>query len=435
MSQKRWDIEEIELLRLQINDLQQQREIYNSGVKKLGKIFFREVLTVLKHKLNKKNNKKTLESNFLTVNPNFKPYSIQTKKDLSSSKLPKILHVIPDFGTGGSQQLIVDLIEGLNQYTHEIAVRIDKGEIQGYIGVTVHNCSSLYSLEGFKSLLEIVKPDIVHVHYWGRWEDGYWEWKWYHHVFQGSFAYGCAVIENCNNPLMPYLNNKIKKYVYVSKYAKDTFGVKKLPNKVIYPGSNFSYFHRAGSQPEPNTIGMVYRLDQDKLNQYSIDPLIRTVQKRPGTKALVVGGGYYLELFKQKVADAGLEKQFTFPGYVAYEHLADYYRQMAIFVAPVHKESFGQVTPFAMNMAIPVVAYNVGALEEILVNQDVLAPEQDVEAMSDILVNLLNDQNKRITIGAYNQARAQSLFSVQTMVSEYRDVYQAALSANEPVVN
>ena len=41
---------------------------------------------------------------------------------------------------------------------------------------------------------------------------------------------------------------------------------------------------------------------------------------------------------------------------------------MAAFVAPVHSESFGHVSVFAMGMELPVAGYNVGALEEILVS-------------------------------------------------------------------
>jgi glycosyltransferase involved in cell wall biosynthesis len=338
---------------------------------------------------------------------------------------PKILHMIPFFVTGGSQQLIIDLIEGLSdQYIHEIALMTNHPN-QGYVGVPIHDSTTAQSPEAIAALLQGIGPDVVHVHYYGQWPHFF--WHWYHKVFQGAAAYGRPIIENCNIPYMPYYHEAIARYVYVSEYARDTFGVREMANQVIYPGSNFSFFERAGTQPDPDTIGMVYRLDYDKLNKRAIEPFIRAVQKRPQTKVLIVGGGQQLEHFQQKVADAGLQSQFTFTGYVAYEKLAELYRQMAVFVAPVYSESFGQVTPFAMNMGIPVAAYNIGALEEILANPDVLALGDDAEALSDIVVSLLDNPARREQIGAFNKVRAAELFTVETMVTAYRQVYQSLL--------
>ena len=424
---------------MRLSSFEQRLEKYE-GTKKLAIAFWRALTASLRNKLARLLPGQIAKAgptvDFSAANPNFKPYEIRLHPQSAGGSVarPKILHVIPVFSTGGSQQLVVDLIEGLSrEYIHELFVR-DKSRGIGYVGVPVHETPHLKDEQSFQVILETLRPDIVHVHYWGR-RDEYIDWKWYHNVFQGSAAYGCRVIENCNNPLTPYFHGSINRYVYVSEYARDTFGVRHLPNKVIYPGSNFSFFDRGNSMPDPDTIGMVYRLDQDKLNEFSIAPLISALQRRPRTKALVVGGGYYLELFRQKVAAAGLTERFTFTGYVAYEALTAYYQQMAIFVAPVHQESFGQVTPFAMNMGIPVVAYNVGALDEILTDSSVLAPAQDSDAMAEIIVELLDDPARRHVIGEANRQRANQLFSVETMVAAYQEVYQAVLSSPQVSLN
>lgn len=426
MEHAKWTVEDVERTRLQLNLLQQRLEEY-SGVKKLGKAFFKAVEVAIKSRLysgvTKKTNDAKWAADFFAKNRDFKPYQIRLKNPQGQIPLPKILHIIPYFVTGGSQQLIVDLIEGLSdQYTHEVALMAKHAE-QGYVGVTVHDWTGYRQPSDFTNLLQQIMPDIVHVHYYGQWPHFF--WHWYHAVFQGAAAYGRPIIENCNIPYMPYYHDKITRYIYVSEYARDTFGVRDMPNQVIYPGSNFSFFERAGTQPDPDTIGMVYRLDKDKLNERAMEPFIEAVRKRPKTKVVIVGGGEQLEPFQQQVIDAGLQSQFTFTGYVAYEKLAELYRQMAIFVAPVYSESFGQVTPFAMNMGIPVVAYNIGALEEMLVNPEVLAPGDDADALSDVIVKLLDDSVRREQIGTFNKVRANHLFTVEKMVEAYRHVYQS----------
>ncbi|HEX8327799.1 MAG TPA: glycosyltransferase family 4 protein [Hymenobacter sp.] len=425
MKHTKWSIDDIELTRQQLNLLQKRLEDY-SGAKKLGVAFFQSIVNGLKNRLIKKSPVSGSNSNtaieFKSKNPDFKPYQIRLKAPIGV-ELPKILHVIPYFVTGGSQQLIVDIIEGLSgEYVHEVALMAVVPQ-QGYVGVPIHDCSGIRDPAVFAARLQQIKPDIVHVHYYGQWPHFF--WHWYHVIFQGAAAYGRPVVENCNIPYMPYYQAGIARYVYVSEYARDTYGVRHMPNQVIYPGSNFTIFHRANTSPDPDTIGMVYRMDGDKINNRAMEPFIKVMQKRPQTKVLIVGGGEQLELFQQQVELAGLNAQFTFTGYVAYEKLADLYRRLAIFVAPVYSESFGQVTPFAMNMGIPVAAYNVGALEEILANTEVLAPGEDAEALSDIIVGLLNDPAKRERIGAFNKARANELFTVETMVEAYRQLYHS----------
>jgi len=435
MLKQKWDVEEIEDLRVQINELQQKNEYYQGVIPMIKSLLWvlfgllKQLPLKIRNNIDRRRGSPNLVPDipdFLVKNPDFKPYNIRLRPLNESKMLPKILHVIPTFITGGSQQLIVDLIEGLSDsYTHEIAVA-DVSAEYGYSGVVVHDFSRASTISSFLDKLKHIKPDIVHVHYWGKWKGAYELWKWYHRAFQASFAYGCKVLENCNIPSMGYFNKGISKYIYVSEYAKDTFGIRNLPNIVVYPGSNFSFFQRT-SEPDPDTVGMVYRLDQDKLDELSIDTLIRAVQKRPNTKAIVVGGGFYLELYKRKVASAGLEKSFTFTGYVAYEKLYEYYQKLSVFVAPVHSESFGQVTPFAMSMEIPVVAYNVGALDEILGQSTMLAAPQDVEKISDIIIKVLNDKNIGFNIGRFNKERANKYFSVQTTVESYGKIYDNVL--------
>lgn len=424
MARTKWQVEDIERTRLELNHLQQRLEEY-AGVKKLGIALLQAIVAGINHRLPWKRKKQTANakpgSDFFVLNPDFKPYQIRLKNPPSGGAVSKILHVIPYFVTGGSQQLIVDIIEGLSgEYIHEVALMALHAE-QGYVGVTVHDWSNVRDPTIITELLQQVKPDIVHVHYYGQWPHFF--WHWYHVVFQGAATYGRPIVENCNIPFMPYYHDGVTRYVYVSEYARDTYGIRNMPNQIIYPGSNFSFFERADTQPDPDTIGMVYRMDGDKINKQAMEPFIKTVQKRPQTKVLIVGGGKLLEVFQQRVREAGVETQFTFTGYVSYKSLPALYQRLAIFVAPVYSESFGQVTPFAMNMSIPVVAYNVGALEEILVNPEVLAPGNDSETLSDIIVALLNDPMRREKIGAFNKTRATELFTVETMVGAYRQLY------------
>jgi glycosyltransferase involved in cell wall biosynthesis len=186
-------------------------------------------------------------------------------------------------------------------------------------------------------------------------------------------------------------------------------------------------FYRDGADVPNDCVGMVYRLDGDKLDEHAIDVFVKVIRKRPGTRALVVGGGPLLSHYRAIVAAAGIEDAVTLPGYVAYEDLRTYYERMSVFIAPVHHESFGHVVPLAMSMGIPVAAYGVGALPEILDDASVLAPLGDAKTLADMVCSLLDDRNRRLALGAANRQRCVEKFSVEIMADRYAELYQELL--------
>ncbi|MGI4835904.1 MAG: glycosyltransferase [Janthinobacterium lividum] len=364
-------------------------------------------------------------------NPDFQPHQISFRQLVAlGMPRPRILHAIPNLAVGGSQQLLIDIIEATSHlYEHHIITRQDWGR-PAYVGISTQPVPYVRSVAAMVRIIAATAPAVVHVHYWGNRTAAPEHWRWYYYVFEAAFRLGLPVVENCNNPLEPYLHPQVARYVFVSEYAQVQFGQPGSPNVVIYPGSNFQLFTRPTTEPlPPDTIGMVYRLDADKLNEASIDVFIEVIRRRPQTRALIVGSGVYDALYRQKVAAAGLGAAIEFTGMVSYQALPAYYRRLTLFVAPVHKESFGQVTPFAMHLRLPVAGYAVGALGEILAQPDVLAAAGNVPELASLIIALLDDPARRQALGEFNQRRAQQLFSLETMITHYTTLYDELVSS------
>lgn len=350
------------------------------------------------------------------------PYRVRMPAPESPHR-PRIVHAIANFLLGGSSRLVVDLIEDLGGRYEQEVITSHIPSPPAYTGLPIHEYRNLSRPDPLLPYLERFRPDLVHVHFWGDCDHA-----WYEAVFRAARQYGCRIIENVNTPVGPYLDDTITHYVYVSHYVLDHFGERNGKSRVIYPGSDFELFTAQRDKlPQPDCIGMVYRLEADKLNESAIDVFIKVLRRRPGTRALVVGGGTFLERYKAMAAAAGVGEAFVFTGYVPYDALPGLYSQMTLFVAPVWQESFGQVSPFAMSMGMPVVGYDVGALSEIIGTREFLAPAGDSDRLADIIVDLLARPDMLLAVGQANQQRARSLFSVQAMVDGYAELYRELL--------
>jgi glycosyltransferase involved in cell wall biosynthesis len=334
---------------------------------------------------------------------------------------PKIIHAIANVWVGGSSRLVVDLIEHLGHKYDQEVVTYGIPDPLAYDGFPCHDFSQLSSPNALAAFLREKDAKILHVHYWG--EDNK---PWYATVFGAADLYSCPVIENINTPVETYFHDKITQYVYVSEYIRNLFRPVPDNSRVIFPGSNLDLFERLNNDSPDDAIGMVYRLERDKLNEESIDLFIDVVKERPSTKAYIIGAGTFLKLYQEKVRAAGMLDNFIFTGYVPYESLPDYYRKFSLFVAPVWKESFGQVSTFAMSMGIPVVGYDVGGLPEMLGSQEFFT--NDRARLVGLIIDLLNNREKRIEIGRLNRERAHEMFSVEAMVAQYDRLYESVLA-------
>lgn len=350
--------------------------------------------------------------------PGPEPYVVRPAAPARADR-PRVAHAIANFMTGGSARLVVDLVERLGGLYEQEVITSFVPARPGYVGLPVHEFRHLRSPRPVLAYLRKFKPEVLHVHFWGDVD-----LNWYRHVFDAGRQYGCSIVENVNTPVEPFVADFVDRYVFVSEYVRHAFGGTVRDVEVIYPGSDFELFARPEGEPAADDcIGMVYRLEPDKLDDRSIDVFVETLRRRPGTRGLIVGGGSLEGGFRQKVGDAGLESAVEFTGYVRYEDLPALYRRMSVFVAPVWKESFGQVAPFAMSMGLPVAGYDVGALSEILGDTALLARTGDSTALARILVDLLDDPARRAAIGQHNAARAHDLFSLESMVERYDSLY------------
>lgn len=332
----------------------------------------------------------------------------------------RVLHIIPNVFVGGSTQLVIDLIQNVPRAWEHVILTSALWQGGAHTGVQVHHVPQPDPTI-LAQVLDELRPDMVHMHYWGLSDE-----PWYKAALEALRGRALPAVQNVNTPIAPLVDPMFQAYVFVSHYVLNVFGGTARASgaavEVIHPGINLNLFESQDFAADaPNAIGMVYRLEQDKLNEDSIDLLIEVVRRRPRTHAYVVGGGSLLQPYLERTEEAGVRENFRFTGYVPYESLPSWYEKFRVFVAPVWKESFGQVAPFAMSKGCAVAGYDIGALAEICGGYETLG--HDPDEVAGIIVDLLDNPEQLQQIGAANHRRAQEMFGLAKMIERYTAVY------------
>jgi glycosyltransferase involved in cell wall biosynthesis len=357
------------------------------------------------------------------VKARFTAHVVRMLPELVLSR-PRILPTLECLEVAGSQRLVVDLVERLNPW-YEQSVLVGRVVApMAFENLPVLLSSAADGAARVRQCVQLFRPDLVHVHHWGD--------AWSKMVLQTCDDLGCRIVQNIDSQTNPFASTCTETNVFVSQSVMQECEVQSVqpPRVCIYPGSDLETFNQEPDAAPDDCLGMVYRLAGDKINERAIDVFIKVALRRPQTRGLIVGSGVLLAPFRRRVQEAGCEERIAFTGLVAYEDLVDMYRRMSVFVAPIWNESFGQVTPFAMGMGLPVTAYDVGPMAEILGSREFLATPERSDELAELVVRLLNDRPLRLSIGAHNRERARKLFSLQTMVDSYRQLFATLLGVS-----
>jgi N-acetyl-alpha-D-glucosaminyl L-malate synthase BshA len=100
-----------------------------------------------------------------------------------------------------------------------------------------------------------------------------------------------------------------------------------------------------------------------------------------------------------------------------------------VFLLPSELESFGLSALEAMACGVPVVGSDAGGLPEVVRHAEsgYLLPVGDVEGMSNRVIEILKDEERRREMGEAARHRVESLFDAERVVSQYEAVYARVL--------
>jgi N-acetyl-alpha-D-glucosaminyl L-malate synthase BshA len=156
------------------------------------------------------------------------------------------------------------------------------------------------------------------------------------------------------------------------------------------------------------------------------------VRKTVPSRLILVGDGPEVEATERRAAELEIGRDVVFLG--DQEYIAEILPAADVFLLPSEHESFGLAALEAMACEIPVVGSRVGGLHEVIVEGETgyLCDPHDVACMTQLILSLLSDEERRRTMGEKARQRAMREFGRERIVNQYLDVYRRLLSGAGP---
>ena len=150
----------------------------------------------------------------------------------------------------------------------------------------------------------------------------------------------------------------------------------------------------------------------------------------PNARLVLAGDGFEKPRLKAMAKELGIENQVEFLGPVPFTQMPDLFRRCTIFCLPTLAEAFGLSVLQAMSTGKPIVASAVGGIPHFVEDgkSGHLVPSCNAEALSDALIDLLQNPDKMATMGQHNRTLIEQHYSWPPIVAQIETLYQEVLS-------
>jgi glycosyltransferase involved in cell wall biosynthesis len=198
--------------------------------------------------------------------------------------------------------------------------------------------------------------------------------------------------------------------------------------RTVYNGVDADRFAAPeDARRHPDRIVVVNSADQPVKGIAQLYPVLeRLAAKRP-IEATIVGEPRDRQATDAELRRRGLQGRVRFLGTVSHEELVRAYATSSVAVVPSLYEGFGLPAAEAMACALPVVAFDAGALPEVIGEDGEagrIVPAFDQELMARAICEVLDDPDDAIRMGMAGRARVLKRFTWERASRETAALYE-----------
>jgi len=211
---------------------------------------------------------------------------------------------------------------------------------------------------------------------------------------------------------------------------------------VIYNGNDMTKFQRQNSLIEKfkaqyaiakdiKIISFIGRLHPEKRPSLFVDIAKHILTRYSSNNIMFVmaGGGEELQLVKELIHTYGIENNFILTGMINSDHVQELLADTYALLIVSEREGLPLIMVEAMSMNIPVISTDVGATREVITHgvNGFLVHSQDniVENVASLLIQLLTSTETYQRISQNSRQALLEKFSLENMINQYIELFDS----------
>lgn len=361
----------------------------------------------------------------------------------------RILHLTESLGRGGKERQLAELLRGLFRH-HEIesfVAVVDEEEYRYEIGSEVAQIIPLFrtrrrDLRLFKRLYDLVcslNVDVIH------------SWGSMCSIYAAPVAKLCGTgfINGFVRDAPPHMTLWSKNYlrgkltvplsdivVANSRAGLAAYHIPEYKGICIYNGFNPDRILKLVDEAElrsrlgivtPHVVGMIANFTPNKDYAIFVEMACRVCRLRDDVTFLAVGAGETLSQVRHGVPPEHSARIKFLGRRNDVESIANLFTVGVLATnSRLHGEGISNAITECMALGKPIVATNDGGTPELVLEgrTGFLVPSQNVEALTDRVVRLLDDRGLADELGMEGRRRIETAFSLEAMTDAYLTLYR-----------
>ena len=204
--------------------------------------------------------------------------------------------------------------------------------------------------------------------------------------------------------------------------------------RVVYNGidlgipknADTSIYRKYKIEDDDFIILFLGRLHPQKCPEDLINAFPKIVEKVPNAKLIFAGKGEEESKLKKMAKDLNLSNNVIFAGFVSEDEKWDLLNNCHVFVLPSAIEGHPITVIEAMTCSKPVIATNVEAFREIIIEGEtgLLVPLHAPDKLADAIIKLAVDDDKRKEMGMNARRDVEERFDINKIADDYLEIYE-----------
>jgi N-acetyl-alpha-D-glucosaminyl L-malate synthase BshA len=189
-------------------------------------------------------------------------------------------------------------------------------------------------------------------------------------------------------------------------------------------------FASAGGDPDDRGAPVLFHVSSFRPVKRVVDlvEVLAAVRRRMKARLMLVGDGPDRQRLVQRARELGVHRSVCLVG--SHADFVDYLRHADLFLLSSESESFGVAALEALSCGVPVIAYRVGGLPDVVVPQvGRLVAAFDVDALAAAALEVVSDPELRASLGRAARSHAESRFPRDGAIDRYESHYRRVLES------